>query len=149
MIDIKDIEKILEVVNKYDLAHFEFQQGNSKIIIDKQVPDTNKGANLGAKAVNQEEVLEISHKPQISLEQEKHYIKASFAGIFHMSKVSGGDPVVKINDEVGADTVVGLIEVMKLFNDVEAGIDGTIVDILVEEGDFVEFGQPLFEVKVK
>ncbi|WP_254637424.1 acetyl-CoA carboxylase biotin carboxyl carrier protein [Clostridium beijerinckii] len=42
-----------------------------------------------------------------------------------------------------------MIEVMKLFNEVEAGVQGTIVDILVKDGEFVEYGQPLFEIKSK
>lgn len=72
-------------------------------------------------------------KPEIT---EKEYIKAAFAGSFYSSKEKNEQAFVKVNDEVECDTVVGLIEVMKLFNEVEAGVQGTIVDILVKDGEF-------------
>lgn len=150
MINIDDLEKIMKVVEKFDVSHFEFQQGDSKVVVDKNVvgellsnnvdreivkPEIEQAANGIDKEINEE------------AEEEKQYIKAAFAGTFYSTKEQGEPPFVKLNDKIEQDTVVGLIEVMKLFNEIEAGINGTIVDILVKDGDFVEYGQPLFEIK--
>lgn len=154
MIKIDDIEKIIEVVDKYNFSRFEFEQDKSKIIIEKNgVPKTEDiepfkfetksfGSNI-EKNIN-EEVQDF--KEEII---EKEYIKAAFPGSFYCSKEQGEKTFVNINDEVQCDSVVGLIEAMKLFNEIEAGADGIIIDVLVKDGDFVEYGQPLFEIKSK
>lgn len=154
MININDIEKILEVVDKFDVSHFEFQQDNSKIVVEKN-PKNNIAAiepsKVETKIIGNDAKKTISEEAFASQEQnvKKEYIKASFAGTFYSAKEQGGPTFVKLYDEVEYDTVVGLIEVMKLFNEIEAGIQGTIVDVLVKDGEFVEYGQPLFEIKSK
>jgi acetyl-CoA carboxylase biotin carboxyl carrier protein len=148
MININDIEKIMQVVDKFDVSHFEFQQGKSKVIIDKN--------SAGESVINKSYEKDINPKSEIvsskkedakEISEEKEYIKAAFAGTFYSVKEQGGPAFVNLNDPVESDTVVCLVEVMKLFNELEAGVEGTIVDILVKDGDFVEYGQPLFEIK--
>ena len=151
MINIDDIEKIMQVVDKFDFSHFEFQQENSKIVID------NNG--ISKTVINEPSKVEtkvFEPKAEKTLNEEveeetveKEYIKAVFAGTFYSGKEQGGPTFINLYDEVEYDTVVGLVEVMKLFNEVEAGVQGTIIDILVKDGDFVEYGQPLFEIKSK
>lgn len=153
MININDIEKIMEVVDKFDVSHFEFQQEDSKITIEKN-PKSNtisQSSNIETKILESdvekslsEDVVEPEDK-----NVKKEYIKAAFAGTFYSAKEQGGPTFVKLYDEIEYDTVVGLIEVMKLFNEIEAGVQGTIIDVLVKDGDFVEYGQPLFEIKSK
>ena len=151
MININDIEKIMKVVDKFDVSHFEFQQGESKVIIDKN--------SEGESVINKSYEKEIKPRSEIvsskkeedakEISEEKEYIKAAFAGTFYSVKEQGGSAFVDLNDPVKPDTVVCLIEVMKLFNELEAGVEGTMVNILVKDGDFVEYGQPLFEIKMK
>ena len=149
MINIDDIEKIMQVVDKFNVSHFEFHQGKSKVIIDKNSAGESvinksyeneiKPNNEAVSSEKEDEVKEIF--------EEKEYIKAAFAGTFYSVKEQGGSAFVNLNDLVKSDTVVCLIEVMKLFNELEAGVEGTMVNILVKDGDFVEYGQPLFEIK--
>jgi len=151
MINIDDIEKIMQVVDKFDFSHFEFQQENSKIVIDNnRISKTviNEPSKVETKVF--EAKVEKTLNEEVEEETvEKEYIKAVFAGTFYSGKEQGGPTFINLYDEVEYDTVVGLVEVMKLFNEVEAGVQGTIIDILVKDGDFVEYGQPLFEIKSK
>lgn len=154
MINIDDIEKIIQVVDKFNFSHFEFEQEKSKIIIDKNtVTETkiNEINNVETKILEPEIEKNINEKVQDFKEEiiEKQYIKAIFPGTFYGAKEQGEEAFVNLNDDVQCDTVVGLIEAMKLFNEIEAGVQGTIVDVLVKDGDFVEYGQPLFEIKIK
>lgn len=154
MINIDDIEKIIQVVDKFDFSHFEFQQDKSKIIIDKnRIPETkiNEPNKVETKGFNSEIEKNINKEAEYIKEEnvEKEYIKAAFPGTFYGSKEKSEETFVSLNDEVQCDTLVGLIEAMKLFNEIEAGVQGTIVDALVKDGDFVEYGQPLFEIIVK
>lgn len=149
MINIDDIEKIMQVVDKFDVSHFEFQQGKSKVIIDKNsAGETEINKSYEQVSMNKSETVP-SKKEEDAKEilEVKEYIKAVFAGTFYSVKEQGGLAFINLNDQVKSDTVVCLIEVMKLFNELEAGVEGTIVDILVKDGDFVEYGQPLFEIK--
>ena len=139
MIDTDDLTKIMELLKQQEFSHFEFERGDSKIVIDRE--------KLIHKAAH-ENVND--NEGEIALERkqdEKIYIKSSLAGTFYRGKEEGKEAFIKLHDIVKEDTVVGLIEVMKLFNEIEAGISGEIVDILVEDGEFVEYGQPLFEIK--
>ncbi|MFB4162839.1 acetyl-CoA carboxylase biotin carboxyl carrier protein [Alteribacillus sp. JSM 102045] len=74
-------------------------------------------------------------------------ITSPMVGTFYRSPSPDADPYVKEGDKVNEESVVCIVEAMKLMNELEAEISGEIVDILVENGELVEYGQPLFLVK--
>ena len=73
-------------------------------------------------------------------------IEAPMLGTFYRTESPAHPPFVEVGDAVAPDTVVCLIEVMKLMNHIQAGVAGTIVEVLAHSGELVEFGQPLFRV---
>ena len=73
-------------------------------------------------------------------------IEAPMLGTFYRTESPAHPPFVEVGDRVAEDTVVCLIEVMKLMNHIQAGVSGTIVEVLAQAGELVEFGQPLFRV---
>lgn len=77
-----------------------------------------------------------------------HTITSPMVGTFYAAPSPDADPYVKSGDNVNESTVVCIVEAMKLMNEIEAEVKGVIVDILVENGQLVEFGQPLFSVKL-
>jgi acetyl-CoA carboxylase biotin carboxyl carrier protein len=68
-------------------------------------------------------------------------------GTFYSSASPDAEPFVKVGDHVSKGQVLGIIEAMKLMNDIESDYDGEVVEILVNNKDMVEFGQPLFIIK--
>lgn len=83
-----------------------------------------------------------------SAEIEASYmVKSPIVGTFYSSKEEGGEPLVKVGDKVKKDSVVAIIEAMKLMNEITAGADGEIVEILVSNGQLVEYGQELMKIK--
>lgn len=74
-------------------------------------------------------------------------IKSPTVGTFYTSPSPDDPPFVSIGSKVVSDTVVCIVEAMKVFNQIPAEVNGTIVEILVNTGDSVEFGQPLFRVR--
>jgi acetyl-CoA carboxylase biotin carboxyl carrier protein len=74
-------------------------------------------------------------------------VTAPLLGTFYVAPEPGAPPFVQVGQQVTEDTTCGLIEVMKVFNSVRAGVKGTIVEVVAANGGFVEFGQPLFIVK--
>src|SRR5215467_15625520 len=87
-------------------------------------------------------------QPAAEPEEKRHTIKSPIVGTFYRSPSPQSDPFVRLGDRVEPDSVVCIIEAMKLMNEIQAEISGEIVDIHVENGQPVEYGQPLFEVKV-
>jgi acetyl-CoA carboxylase biotin carboxyl carrier protein len=75
-------------------------------------------------------------------------IEAPMLGTFYRAEAPGAKPFVDVGTEVGPDTVVCLIEVMKMMNSIQAGVAGTIVEVCAENAQLVEFGEPLFRVEL-
>ncbi|GAA3725271.1 acetyl-CoA carboxylase biotin carboxyl carrier protein [Salinicoccus jeotgali] len=84
---------------------------------------------------------------QPSPEEEGKVIKAPMVGTFYKAASPEADPYVKVGDKVDNSSVVCILEAMKLFNEIQAEISGEITEILVEDGDMVEYDQPLFRVR--
>ncbi|KPD01164.1 Biotin carboxyl carrier protein of acetyl-CoA carboxylase [Geobacillus sp. BCO2] len=82
-----------------------------------------------------------------AVEGNLHQITSPMVGTFYAAPAPDKPPYVKPGDKVKKDTVVCIIEAMKLFNEIEAEVDGEIVEVLVQNGQLVEYGQPLFLVK--
>ncbi|WP_286884420.1 acetyl-CoA carboxylase biotin carboxyl carrier protein [Aneurinibacillus sp. UBA3580] len=76
-----------------------------------------------------------------------HKITSPMVGTFYKASEPGAAPFVQVGDKIKNDTVVCIVEAMKLFNEIEAEVSGEIVKVLVEDGQLVEYGQPLFLVK--
>lgn len=74
-------------------------------------------------------------------------IKSPLVGTFYAAPAENAKPFVKVGDEVKKGQVLAIVEAMKLMNEIESDFDGKIIEILVENGDNVEYGQPLFRVQ--
>ena len=80
-------------------------------------------------------------------ENDLQIITSPIVGTFYRASSPNSEPFVKVGDRVGPDSVVCIIEAMKLMNEIQAEISGEIVQVFVENGQPVEFGQPLFGLK--
>ncbi|MGE7692746.1 acetyl-CoA carboxylase biotin carboxyl carrier protein [Lysinibacillus sp. NPDC094177] len=78
-----------------------------------------------------------------------HKIVSPMVGTFYQSPNPESPAYVKMGDKVGNETIVCIVEAMKLFNEIEAEVQGEIVEVLVKDGELVEYGQPLFLVKAE
>ncbi len=78
-----------------------------------------------------------------------YQITSPMVGTFYLFSSPESGPFVEVGDQITKNTVVCIVEAMKLFNEIEAEVDGEIVEILAENGELVEYGQPLFGVKKK
>lgn len=146
MFTIADIKEIIKLVAESPVQHFAWEQGDRRIVIDRlseaqpaRIAPPAPQAKLKVPAP-----METQKTEQASgLEM----ITASTVGTFYAAPEPGAEPFVKPGRRVTANTVVCVLEAMKLFNEIEAGINGEIVEVLFKDGDFVEYGQPLFLVK--
>ena len=163
---VQEIREIIKLVDQSNISEFVFENEGTKIQMKKTetgtvtypaaVPqqvqaqpaiEVQPAAAL-APAPVQPKAAETVTAPAESTEQENlHKILSPMVGTFYQSPSPDADNYVKIGDKVTADSIVCIVEAMKLFNEIEAEINGEIVEVLVKDGQLVEYGQPLFSVK--
>ncbi len=161
---VQEIREIIKLINQTGIKEFEFEQEGTKIkiikgtesdsaIIPTEVPVLVTPA---AQTIHQQEVQPVvkeNRQPVIGQETEQptnlHKITSPMVGTFYVSSSPEEDPFIKLGDKVNKETIVCIVEAMKLFNEIEAEVSGEIVEILVENGQLVEYGQPLFLVKAE
>src|SRR5574344_1001495 len=108
--------------------------------------------SVDASGVTTSPSLTIADKPisKPATDEERIVeITAPSVGTFYKSSEPGAEAFVEVGSVVKENTIVCILEAMKLFTEIEAEVSGEIVEILVKDGDFVEYGQPLFKVKTK
>ena len=128
--------------------------GNSKLTsIDIEFPDgvkikMEKNASVALAPVVQEVIVEAPAKEVAKNEEvrEGNIIKSPMVGTFYSKSSPTSNPYVEVGSEVKKGTVLCIIEAMKLMNEIESEFNGKIVEILVEDGTPVEYGQPLFRI---
>ncbi|HXI73178.1 MAG TPA: acetyl-CoA carboxylase biotin carboxyl carrier protein [Verrucomicrobiae bacterium] len=150
--DLKDIKAIIDLMKKNSITEFELERQDSKIRL-------KRGLNGGAPAVQYDEPAVVSAPPaiqslavapgnavQVAATGEID-IKSPMIGTFYRAPSPEAGSYVEVGSEVNADTVVCIIEAMKVMNEIKAEVKGIITQVLVESGKPVEFGQPLFKVR--
>ncbi len=156
--DFKDIKQIVELMKRADLTEFEIKDNDLKLRISRQQGELKHShaapfavppqvsyhpKELGTKAESSEPAVKISAE-----EAGIHLIKSPMVGTFYSASSPDGEPFVSVKSVVKKDTVVCIIEAMKVMNEIQSEIAGTITEVLLENGDPVEYGQPLFKVKL-
>lgn len=145
MFTITEIKEIIKMVTESPVQHFALEQGNTKIVIDRV--SANQSSPIAVPAAAEQITLKSDQEQKVEHPAGFQPILSSSVGTFYAASEPGADPFVKPGQKVIANTVVCVLEAMKLFNEIEAGITGEIVEVLCKDGEFVEYGQPLFLVK--
>ena len=155
--DLKDIKAIIDLMKKNSITEFELERQDSKIRL-------KRGLNGGASAVQQDDsiqtapfpaqpVIAVSTTPPAAppaappMPTGEVDIKSPMIGTFYRAPSPEAGNYVEIGSEVNPETVVCIIEAMKVMNEIKAEVKGVVTQILVENAKPVEFGQPLFKVR--
>jgi acetyl-CoA carboxylase biotin carboxyl carrier protein len=147
--DVRKIRRLVELMKEHDLSEIDLEQGDVKIQLRRAGGATVvAGSSAGSPVVF---AAPAAAPPSAPAAVEKtpenvKVIKSPMVGTFYASPDPESPPYVKIGDHVGPETTVCIVEAMKVFNQIPAEISGRIVATLVENGESVEFGQPLFKV---
>jgi acetyl-CoA carboxylase biotin carboxyl carrier protein len=154
-----EVLQILDLVEKSNFDYLDLEIGDLKLTVSKSgvpaMPATVSVAQAAPAAPASAEApaapapaAESAPASQpVTVKEGTVPITAPMVGTFYSTPEPGAPPFVKLGDHVDAETTVGLVEVMKVFNAVSSGADGTIDEICVESGQFVEHGQTLFLVR--
>ena len=151
--ELKDIKAIIDLMKKNSITEFELEEKDSKLRL-------KRGLNGGVPVTQNEDAVPMVHMPAALpmipaaipvaapvLNTGEIDIKSPMIGTFYRSPSPESAAYVEVGTEVGAETVVCIIEAMKVMNEIKAEVKGVIAQTLVENGKPVEFGQPLFKVR--
>jgi len=141
--DFKEILELIEAIDKSALTKFSFEEGDTKIKIEK-----NREETICTKPVTQNEVLQIKEEVERIELDNFEYIKSPLIGTFYNSPSPEEEPYIAVGDKVSKNQVIGIIEVMKVMNEVKCNYDGIVEDILINNNNTVEYGQSLIKIKV-
>jgi acetyl-CoA carboxylase biotin carboxyl carrier protein len=153
-VDIKDIKAIIDLMKKNSITEFELERQDSKIRL-------KRGTNGGAPIIQYEEPGSVGMMPVLppvvvaspppaaapAPATGEIEIKSPMIGTFYRAPSPEAASYVEIGAEINSETVVCIIEAMKVMNEIKAEVKGVITQVLVENAKPVEFGQPLFKVR--
>ena len=149
--DIKEIKELLEIIQSSGIEEFEMEEAGVRLRIRNTpsgpvlhqgpsvLPDSTPGAGVG---------LTHQSAPAEKQEEDLHVFKAPIVGTFYLTPKPDAEPFVQVGDHIAKNSVVCIIEAMKIFNQIESDVAGEVVSILVENGQPVEFGEPLFKIRL-
>ena len=143
-----DIDDILRLIDQSDFDELKLEMGDLKLELRKRgaAPATSAPTPAAAPAPMQAAQPVPVAAPVVASGGGSE-VPAPLLGTFYRAAKPGADPFIKIGDTVTADSVIGIIEVMKLMNQVPAGVAGVVTEILAENGQLVEHGQALIRVQ--
>jgi len=162
----KELKELIEFLIEKDIAEFELERGDVKVRI-------KRGADVTTPVISHITAVPSAAPPMVSYappaghppaasppaapataapaaepQEELHIVKSPIVGTFYESPAPGAPPFIKIGDIVKAGQVLCIIEAMKLMNEIESDASGEIVKMIASNGKPVEYGQPLFAIRI-
>lgn len=159
---LDELIAIVELMKDAEFTQFRFQQGDFLVEISRGAPLASESAAPRAAAATTPVAPAARASPAAAAAPDVPaaaaapvdidtsntvVVEAPILGTFYASPKPGEPPFVRVGDVVGPDTVLCIVEVMKLMNSVTAGVAGTVVEVSATDGQLVELGTPLFRIR--
>lgn len=158
----KELKELIEFLIEKDIAEFELERGDVKVRIKRGAEALTAPVISHITAVPSAPPLTTAYAPQTPQppaapvtataaaepQEDLHIVKSPIVGTFYESPGPGAPPFIKTGDMVKAGQVLCIIEAMKLMNEIESDASGEIVKMLAANGKPVEYGQPLFAIRI-
>ena len=151
--DLKAIKQVVEMMKRSEITEFEIEEKDFKLRLSRKNGDTQiiqaaapvAAAPIAAAAPAAPAAPATAAAP--AEDQGVSVVKSPMVGTFYTAASPESPVFTKVGAKVSADSIVCIIEAMKVMNEIQAELSGTITEVLVENGEAVEYGQPLFKVK--
>lgn len=165
MLKIQEIREIIKLIDQSSIEKFTYEADGAKIVLKKGGGQTVAPKTEAVQVVEQQVALPEPQKVEVATAPQQdgqaapvagqpeetdaslHPITSPMVGTFYAASSPEVAAYVQVGDKVTPESIVCIVEAMKLFNEIEAEVSGEIVEILVKDGQLVEYGQPLFLVK--
>lgn len=154
MVDTDLIQKLLTLMDQGGLTELLFEQGDCKIKLSRRQESgppvlVSGGAPVAAPAVAPTATAVPVATAAAEEEAGVEFFRSPMVGTFYRRPNPDADPFCNAGDRINEDSVMCIIEAMKVFNEIKAEMTGEIVEVLVQDGDTVQFDQPLFKIRTR
>lgn len=164
-VDLNQVERVIEFMAKHGLEEFEYHHGGLSIRLRRPLGSSNSAgtrfapeiivaqppapaaAPAGGATATDSGAAAATPAAEAAVGEELHMIKSPIVGTFYASPAPDAEPFVQVGDHVEPGQVLCIIEAMKLMNEIESDVAGEIIRIHVENGQPVEYGEPLFSIR--
>ena len=158
--DFKGIKEIIDIVNSSEITYFNYESIEGRLILDKSMNrnEANSGNYINTeKRENKDEITveTVVEKKEVVKEQSNNteinsdftVVTSPMVGTFYSSSSPDSEAYVNVGDNINKGSILCIVEAMKLMNEIESEVSGVIKEILVKDGEMVEYGQPMFKIK--
>jgi acetyl-CoA carboxylase biotin carboxyl carrier protein len=151
--DLRKLKTLIDLVSESNVSELEITEAEGKVRIVKSVPTAPAGygvaaasAPVTAAAPPVVEAAPVAAVPA-AVEPSGHVVKSPMVGTFYRASSPGAKPFVEVGDSIKEGETICIVEAMKILNEIETDKSGTVKQILVENGQAVEYGQPLYIIE--
>ena len=151
--DLRKLKTLIDLVSESNVSELEITEAEGKVRIVKSAPVgmaapvaytmTPAAAPLAAPAA----AVPVAVEAAVTAEPSGHIVKSPMVGTFYRAASPGAKPFVELGDTIKEGETICIVEAMKILNEIEADKSGTVTQILVENGQAVEYGQPLYVIE--
>lgn len=146
MVDLRKLKTLIDLVQQSGISELEITEGEERVRISRGVPTVALQAGAPAQAVTPAPAA-AAPPAGAEAEPEGHVIRSPMVGTFYRASAPGAKAFVEVGQEVKSGQTLCIIEAMKLLNEIEADRDGVVKAVLAENGQPVEYGEPLFTLE--
>jgi len=147
-VDLKEIRNIVELMNEHELTYFHLEEEGVNLKLKKGAEIIQAPAAFAQPAQPAPQAAAApSATPEVSAEPEGQAVSAPMVGTFYTASSPGAAPFVQVGDTVSVGQTLCIIEAMKVMNEIESEVAGTITAIVAKDGEPVQFGDVLFRVQ--
>lgn len=160
--DYKAVEQLIKALSDSTVNELEIEtneikikmsKNSTRVVLNEATVDTSNYAEVqNASVTPVAKNNTVDSKPveikEEATEENLYVVKSPMVGTFYSAPSENADAFVKVGDKVGKGTVLCIVEAMKLMNEIECEVEGSIVEVLTKNGEMVEFGEPLFKIKL-
>ncbi len=143
MVDLRKLKTLIDLVQQSGIAELEITEGEERVRISRGVPATLPQAGVPTQPPAAGPVT-VAPSAEAGPEPEGHIIRSPMVGTFYRASAPGAKPFVEVGQSVKSGQTLCIIEAMKLLNEIETDRDGIVKAVLAENGQPVEYGEPLF-----
>ncbi|NDY93280.1 acetyl-CoA carboxylase biotin carboxyl carrier protein [Ideonella livida] len=151
--DLRKLKTLIDLVSESNIAELEITENEGKVRIVKsggvvaQVAPTLMAAPAPAPVALAAGPAPVAAAPAAAVVETGHVVKSPMVGTFYAASTPGAKPLVEVGSQVKEGQALCIIEAMKIMNEIEADVAGTVTKVMVTNGQPVEYGQPLFIIE--
>ncbi|MEE1242993.1 acetyl-CoA carboxylase biotin carboxyl carrier protein [Frisingicoccus sp.] len=150
MMEFNQLIQLVETVAASGLNEFDYEEGDMKLHLGRKAPKMVKVAesSISNNIVEKVDVLtEMVEPSSVETKAQGTAVVSPIVGVFYAASSPEAEPFVKVGDRIQKGQVIGIVEAMKLMNEIESDVSGVVTEICVADGEGVEYGQSLIRVQ--